>query len=113
MMISLNPPSRTLPHQRVDRELLGADSVQRGDPAQEHVIQPAIGSGLLQGDQVAGLLDHAEDVLDAGSDRGKSSHSFTLCQIIALCGSSWTFSFTAADGVGQFEGILSVDAQNM
>ena len=50
----------------------GADPFQRGNSPQKDVIQPAIHARLLQGHQVARLLDHAEQVPLAAAGRGRS-----------------------------------------
>src|SRR5258708_1191059 len=46
--------------QPVDGKLLGADTVERRQPAVQDVIQSAIRAAPFQGGQVAGLLDHAD-----------------------------------------------------
>ena len=45
----------------VDGQLLGPHALERGEAAQQDVIDALIGPGLLHGQQVARLLDHADD----------------------------------------------------
>ena len=47
--------------QLADPQLLGADALDRADGALQHVVAAPVLAGLLDGDDVAGLLDHAED----------------------------------------------------
>src|SRR4029453_2750461 len=52
-------------HELLDPQVVGADAVDRADRAAEDVVPAAELPGALDGDDVLGLLDHAQDVVDA------------------------------------------------
>src|SRR5262245_52010378 len=49
------------PHQLVDPQVAGLDSVERRERAAEHVVEPAKLVGALERDHVDGLLDDAHE----------------------------------------------------
>src|SRR5690606_28654596 len=52
-------------HELTDAQVVWADPVDRVDGAAEHVVLPAELAGALDGDDVLGLLDDAQDVVAA------------------------------------------------
>ena len=52
-------------HELLDPQVVGAHAVDRADRAAEHVVAAAELAGALDGDDVLGLLDDAQDVVDA------------------------------------------------
>jgi len=42
------------------RKRLGRHTFEGGNSSLQHVIQPVVAAGLLDGDHIAGLLDHAD-----------------------------------------------------
>src|SRR6185312_1041537 len=74
--------------QRLDRELFGPHSLQRSQSPEQDVVDAAEGPGPLQGDQVPGLLDDADQA-------GVSAR-------VAAEGTKWLL------GLGQIEAGLAV-----
>ena len=61
MISSRTAPERTRASRASSGELLGPHPLQRGEPAEQDVVDAAEGPGLLQRQQVAGLLDDADE----------------------------------------------------
>ena len=72
MITSVMPSSVDPAHQLTDAELLGPDALEVVDGAAEHVVAALELAGPLDGDDVAGLLDHAQHRLVALTDRSRS-----------------------------------------
>ena len=60
-MTSVTPSGSRRIEQLLDAQLLGADALDGADRALEHVVATLELAGLLDGDDVARLLDHADD----------------------------------------------------
>ena len=58
--------------QLLDPQLVGPDALDGADGALEHVVATLELAGLLDGDDVAGLLDHADDACSRGVSRSRS-----------------------------------------
>src|SRR5207249_6622995 len=69
--------------QRVRRQLLRTPVLKRSEPALQHVIEPPVRSGALDGSQVPWLLDHADHGRIAARVRANSAE-LALRQIEAL-----------------------------
>jgi hypothetical protein len=52
-------------HQRLDRQLIGADAVQRGNDAAEYMVQSVVLLGALNGDHIADGFHYADKILAA------------------------------------------------
>ena len=65
-------------------QVVGADAVDRADGAAEHVVAPAELAGALDGDDVLGLLDDADDRRVAARVAADAAHvaSATLPQTL-------------------------------
>ena len=89
----------------------GADPVQRGNSAQKDVIQAVIRARLLQGQQIARLLDHAQQVpLPPGVAADVAFLFFR--QIITVSAIPHVF-LDVADGVGQRHRLAAADPQDV
>ena len=114
LVASTTSPMRPLPHARVelgDLQVLGIDAVDRRQRAAEHVVAAAVLVRALDGDDVAGLLDDADEarvaalVLADAAARLVGEVEAHLAQPDAL--------LDLADGVGQRVGVLGVAAQDV
>ena len=108
---SLNPPSRT---RRTNASIVSCSGPIRSSGAiraQQHVVQPSIHARLLQRHQVAGLLDHAQNVLLPAWIAANRT-LFALRQIIALA-AVLDVVFDVANRVGQRHRLVAMNAQNM
>jgi len=101
---------RTFPHpldEPVDRQLIGANAVQRSDPTEQHVIQPAIDARLFQSHQIPWLLDYAQ-LRPITSLVAANRTQFALGQVVTGAAIMDVFS-DVADRVGQAKGLGLVD----
>src|SRR3954447_7526940 len=105
---------RAVAHARIelgDLQVLGVDAVDRRQRAAEDVVAPAVLVGALDGDDIAGLLDDADEarvaalVLADAAARLVGQVEAHLAQADAL--------LDLADRVGQRVGVLGVAAQDV
>src|SRR5262245_19109345 len=62
----LGDAARLQPRQQLaDLDVVGTDAIQRGEGSEEHVVTAAVFTGALHGQEVVGLLHHAEHAVVA------------------------------------------------
>jgi hypothetical protein len=87
-----------------DAELLRADTADGREGAVEDVIDAVVGASLLDGGDVGGLLDDADEALVAGG-AGAVGAGIDVCDVVAE-GAEAEMLFDLADGVREGFGVL-------
>ena len=79
---------------------------ERGQPAQEDVVDPVEGARLFEGHEVARLLDHADGRLIAARVAADGTDGLVGLGEVEADLAMADLLFGGADGVGQLEGFL-------
>ena len=90
----------------VDGQLFGAHALERGEPAEQDVVDAVEGAGLLQGHEIAGLLDDADGRV---SRRGSRQMAQSGCSASVRWKQTWQCRISILGGpdrLGQLEGLL-------
>ena len=109
----LDPPD-CLPARRPEvgqAKLLGAYAVERRERAVEHVIDAVVAAGLLDGGDVGGLFDDADQALVAGGLRAVDA-GIDVGDVVAD-GAEAELSLRARMAVGERSGIGFAGAQDV